>query len=550
MGPVADLLLGCGVLYMALFAAFAMAGPSIRDLAPIWLTILLALVLSAPHYGATLLRVYENREDRSRYRLFALHATLVVGALFVLGVHSVEIASWLFTVFIIWSPWHYTGQNYGLAVMFLRRRGVPLDDGLKRLLYASFALSWVMLVLVLYTGEGGADAARSYGASGAEKVGIRSLGIPAVVGEVGAPLVGFAYGAATLLFAFRAARRASLAAISPALLLVVTQALWFSLPAWVRFTGFGAGIDPLDPALRVYSFTWVALGHAVQYLWITSFYARSSSEWHGTPYYLVKAAGAGMALWTLPLLLFAPWSLGGAGVMTGDAGFYLLVSACINIHHFVLDGAIWKLRDSRIARALLYDPTGDAPARDSRRPWLRKLTWGVAAAGTCLAVVQFQLESQLVSAGATGDLPGTSRALDGLAWFGRDSGLTRKRLAKAWLDQGDPGRAIEALDRSLALEPDVQGFSELAYLEQQRGGLRAAFDALQAALALEPERLGLLHRAGELALALGDTRNAHDLLQRATVVDPEHAPSAHGLARARKALERESALASRGAGTP
>jgi hypothetical protein len=33
---------------------------------------------------------------------------------------------------------------------------------------------------------------------------------------------------------------------------------------------------------------------------------------------------------------------------------FLTFTALLNIHHFILDGAIWKLRDSRIA-ALLPD---------------------------------------------------------------------------------------------------------------------------------------------------------------------------------------------------
>ena len=57
VGPGADTLLGCGVLYMGIFVAFALAGPEIRAVAPLSWGILLALLLSAPHYGATLLRV-------------------------------------------------------------------------------------------------------------------------------------------------------------------------------------------------------------------------------------------------------------------------------------------------------------------------------------------------------------------------------------------------------------------------------------------------------------------------------------------------------------
>ena len=32
---------------------------------------------------------------------------------------------------------------------------------------------------------------------------------------------------------------------------------------------------------------------------------------------------------------------------------FLIFTALVNIHHFILDGAIWKLRDGRIASLLL-----------------------------------------------------------------------------------------------------------------------------------------------------------------------------------------------------
>lgn len=547
VGPAADLLLGCGVLYMGVFAAFAVAGPELRSLAPASLPVLLALMLSAPHYGATLLRVYENRADRGKYRLFAVQATLAVVVAFGVGLHSIAVASWLFTIFLVWSPWHYTGQNYGLAVLFLRRRGVPVAPAAKRLLHASFVLSYAVLLLVIYTGGGGDDAARSYGASGHEKIQIQSLGVPEAVGTFGVPLAAFAYLGVTVAAGMALSKRARARDLLPAGLLVVTQGLWFSLPMLVKYTGVGTGVDPFDPDQRVYSFTWIALGHAVQYLWVTSYYARSSPEWHGSAYYLMKAAVAGTALWTLPLVLFSPKGL---GAMSGDAGLYLLLSSCINIHHFVLDGAIWKLRDSRIANVLLREPRADPPLRMSRRPWLRQAVWGVAGVGACLAVLQFDYEARLFRARDGADPALASTALDGLAWFGRDSASDRKRIAKTYLDRGDVDHAVAELRRSLALEPDVAGWSELAYLEERRGDLEASLAALEGGLALEPERLGLLHRAGETWLALGRADLAARYLERALAVDPGHAPSRAALARARRVLTASVPLASHGTDPP
>jgi tetratricopeptide (TPR) repeat protein len=325
-------------------------------------------------------------------------------------------------------------------------------------------------------------------------------------------------------------RVARLRDLAPALLLVATQALWFSLPKAAIFTEVGTGIDPLNPDFHALNFTWVALGHAVQYLWVTSYYARSEPGFGSTRRYLGKTLVAGTALWTLPLVVFAWPPLGG---LTGDGGFYLLMASCINIHHFVLDGAIWKLRDSRIAGVLLRDSAEVQTQSVAPRRRLRRGVWAVATIGTLLAFVQFSFETRLLYAHALGDLSLRATALDGLAWFGRDSARDRRRIAKEYLDDDDPRGAAEALRRSLDLEPDLAGYSELAYIEADLGDHTAALAALDAGLEIDPDRLGLLHRAGEACLALGRPGLAIPYLERGLAVDPNHRPSRHALRRAR-----------------
>src|SRR5262245_44987232 len=111
-GPRADLLLGAGVAWIAsipLLIGFAwVSGISEWSAAEVATVVLL---VSVPHYGATILRVYEHRRDRRRYVLFASWATLVLGGLFVAGLHSALIVSLLFTAYATWSPWHFSGQN-------------------------------------------------------------------------------------------------------------------------------------------------------------------------------------------------------------------------------------------------------------------------------------------------------------------------------------------------------------------------------------------------------------------------------------------------------
>ena len=95
--------------------------------------------------------------------------------------------------------------------------------------------------------------------------------------------------------------------------------------------------------------------HSAQYLWITSYYAhreageKSEHGWRPFTYSAVLVAG-GMALF-VP----GPWLASRLFHYDFTASF-LIFTALVNIHHFILDGAIWKLRDSRIAALLLNSP--------------------------------------------------------------------------------------------------------------------------------------------------------------------------------------------------
>ena len=130
-GRWSDLLLGCGVLYAAVFVGLLVFGRELRLVQPGLVFSLAFLAVSVPHYGATLLRVYERAHDRRAYALFSIWATLALVAAFMGSLFLPALGTFLVTLYFTWSPWHYTGQNYGLAVMFLRRRGLPLEGDRK-----------------------------------------------------------------------------------------------------------------------------------------------------------------------------------------------------------------------------------------------------------------------------------------------------------------------------------------------------------------------------------------------------------------------------------
>ena len=94
-GPASDLLLGCGLAYMVVVALMMATGSVLPSAIPGGILILLFTV---PHYGATLLRVYEQAEDRHKYRLFAVHITLALVVTFALGLQVGLLGSLAVTV--------------------------------------------------------------------------------------------------------------------------------------------------------------------------------------------------------------------------------------------------------------------------------------------------------------------------------------------------------------------------------------------------------------------------------------------------------------------
>lgn len=471
-GPAPDLLLGCGLWYLLLFVVLLFAGPAIREQQAAFVAPLLILLLATPHYGATLVRVYEQRSERRAYAFFTVWTTAALLVLFVASVKQAAIGTLLFTTYLTWSPWHYTGQNYGIAVLFLRRRGVSLEPVTKRWLYSAFILSYALTFLVMHRADG---TSRGLAEGG---VHLTRLGIPESVAGVAIPLVAATYAAALVVAGVRLLRVGTARDLIPVALIALSQAIWFTLPDLARYWDAAGGVEALDHDYRATYFNWIVVAHAVQYLWVTSYYAKTSGDWHGHTRYFSKTLLAGNLAWLLPALVFAPQILGGHASEL-DVG--LVVAALVNLHHFILDGAIWKLRSSPIADVLIRSRPADEPEapRVARRgPGSRTLVWTFCALLLAIAVAEFGVRQIAIPRRAeAGDLDAVRSLLDGLAWIGRDSATTRLALGHAFIEQGRHEDALQAFERSARLTPTAGAFQAALSLDPDsqsaREGLRA-----------------------------------------------------------------------------
>ena len=496
-GRSIDLLVGCGLGYLVAIPPLVYYGLATGTTAwPVLFVVAASMLLNAPHYGATLLRVYDEREERRRYAFFAVYLTAALAGALFWASHSVLVASLLVTAYVTWSPWHFSGQNYGLALLFLRRRGVDVDARAKRYLYLSFVLSAALAIVVIHA-EGAAlvFAPQTLATPNAPRV--LHLAIPSALARALLATTALLYLGVLGAAALRLGRRARPADLVPAFVLVLTQALWFAVPA-LTIDWKSAPAETLP-----FAAIWISTAHSVQYLWVTAYFDRRSNPGNRLGRFLGKAFLAGSAVTLLPGLVMAPHLLGS---VPWDAGLAATVFSVVNLHHFILDGAIWKLRDGRVARLLLRPPAETpataAPERPRPNRSIRRVVWTLAALSPVIPLLDlYETRFVIPQARNTERVTG---ATDILRWIGRETTLIQLQIARVYASLGYYPLAITHFERSIALFPTPGAWVGLSDAYRATGQRDKALGAAEAALALKPGWEPAQHARTE-ALAIPET---------------------------------------------
>lgn len=473
----------------------------------------LALFFNYPHYMATIYRAYHRAEDFEKYRIFTVHTTALIVVTLLLS-HSwlrLLLLPWIFTIYLTWSPWHYSGQNYGLFMMFARRAGADPDKGTRQALYGAFIASYLMLFLGFHTGHSSDPL-------------FVSLGIPATVSRWEQMVLGAGFVALSAYGLVRLARQTGWRRLIPSLTLFSSQCLWFVVPAVISL------VRKFELPQTRYSSGVLAVMHSAQYLWITSYYARREASgdaaktersWRPLAYFGVLIAGG--------IALFVPGPWLASRVLHHDfSASFLIFTSLVNIHHFILDGAIWKLRDGRIAALLLNSKervagavVGAGGRFASSWRWISGENVGAARLriGAAMLLLVWGTVDQArhylsLHSDDLGDLK-RAAALDSF-----DSQL-QLRLGRKQLEEGNPKEAEAAWRQAIQENPADPAARQalLKFLVEQKR-FDEAMTLTDASLKYAPKDANLLVDRGLLALQRGHADEALANWEQALKVDP------------------------------
>lgn len=280
--------------------------------------------LSKPHLTATIYRLYQSEHTARRHFFSAvIFPFLLAGLAAAAFTYPASVAPLLVKLVLLWAPLHFSGQNFGLTLLYAKRAELGVSRAGRWLLLSFLHVS----VLAQY-----AESESYKGTMDFLGITYPLWGIPSWIGS-SAKMAAFGMGAALVaaslawmarnrrpipwivavpcvahfLWMLAGAKLASFQILVPGF-----HALQFAMVAWAAEIHQQAGENPLRTSRRLFLWTrsarWAALN-----------------------------LGGSAALFFL-----LPQALGSIGYDQAFCGAMILVM--FQLHHYFVDGVLWKLR--------------------------------------------------------------------------------------------------------------------------------------------------------------------------------------------------------------
>jgi hypothetical protein len=319
--PIDALLIGgASILLYAIFRLrpSLASSPSVASLAAT-----LVWACNYPHFASTNYRLYHSRSSIAQYPMTSYVTPLVMVAA-VIGCYLSPnaVAPLFIKLYLLWSPYHFSGQTLGITMVYARRAGFVIDGWLRRSMTAFIFLTFAVQNA---WAEVGRHINPFYG------ITYPTLGVPVWLPQTLTKLMWVSLAATIGLLMWKIANggpRVPLIVLLPAF----TQYIWFvATPA-----GQFSYMVPFFHSLQYLLIAWnVQLKEglaerkrdpSVRYVW------SESTRWMA-----INVVGGYALFWGLPHL---------GGHFGKPLAFSTAVMlAAVQVHHFFVDGVIWRLRN-------------------------------------------------------------------------------------------------------------------------------------------------------------------------------------------------------------
>jgi len=317
-----------------LFFVFLFFYTDIRAPVVISIAIYLSWIINWPHFSMSTYRLYQSRANRRQYPVTAYVIPFVVlgGVLLSFGFPAL-VAPYFVKLFLIWSPYHFSGQTIGITIIYAMRCGIKLSVWERRILAIFvFGTYFVSTIRAEVSRQG-------YSYYGVDYPGI---GVP----QWFATLSEYAMWAALVLFlcallywCYRNKRLLPAIVLLPA----ATQYLWFVqsiyMPSFQEFV-------PMLHSLQYMLIAWgLQLKEKLDVQGISPsrhYVLTETARW-----VTINISGGAVLFYVLP---FSAVALGYSNLFSMAIFF-----SAIQIHHFFVDGVIWKLKNQTVSHPLMMN---------------------------------------------------------------------------------------------------------------------------------------------------------------------------------------------------
>lgn len=335
--PFWDALLTGGISIVGMAAVLAYAslfGAPIAFTKSDWIT--LSILINSTHFMASYRLLYVSRAEILAHRwstLFVPAALIAVLVLAALSPMRDAVYQELLILSSIYLAWHYTGQAWGMVASFGQVTGIRWSPRERFLI--RFGMRTLLVLHVLYALAGRFPPANWI----APATWIQIYGWT-FYGVCGVAVISLVAGALGFLSAYQRTGKLPVRVVLP----------WAALYLWYPFWYFVPN-----------GFLFVQLSHALQYLAFplrveVNRYAQEAPR--TLTQKRIRALVAYLALVVAgSTVLFGPilaarW-IGNGWYSTPDArAIFVAFTNCVAIHHYFIDGAVWKLSNPKVRREL------------------------------------------------------------------------------------------------------------------------------------------------------------------------------------------------------